>query len=305
MKNVKRNVSDPDLSIVIVSFNTKRITVDCLSSIFESLQGSPLNVEVIVVDNNSKDGSLEELKRMKKNHPNIVLIENNENTGFGKANNQGVHQAKSEYILLLNSDTIVLEKGIEKLFSWYKENESTFQFGGGKLLNSDMTSQPSAGRFFTLATTFTFLFLKGDAIGATRSSPTTITRTDWVSGACIITKKEYYQKLKGFDEGIFMYMEEVDLLYRALKRGWKTGFYPEARFIHLGSASSDKTYPILQVYRGLLYFYRKHYGTVSLALLKGMLQLKAVIAYAIGVVTGNDYLKKTYGEAIRIAQMAR
>ncbi len=304
MKNVKRNMKDPDLSIVIVSFNTKRITVDCLSSIFESLQGSPLEVEVIVVDNNSKDGSLDELRRMKKNHPNINLIENKENTGFGKANNQGVQLAKSEYILLLNSDTIVLEKGIEKLALWYKENQSVFQFGGGKLLNSDMTPQASAGKFFTLPATFTFLFLKGDAIGATRSSPTTITRSDWVSGACIITRKEYYVKLKGFDEGIFMYMEEVDLLYRAARRGWKTGFYPEARFIHLGSASSNKTYPILQVYRGLLYFYRKHYSTVSLAMLKGMLQLKAVIAYVIGILTRNEYLKKTYGEAIRIVQMA-
>lgn len=292
-----------DLSVIIVSYNTKRITVDCLSSIFESLQGNNLNIEVIVIDNNSTDGSVEEIKRLQKTHSSIVLITNKENTGFGKANNQAVNVAKSDYILLLNSDTVVLENGIEKLLRKYKENENKYQFAGGKLFNQDMTPQSSAGLFFSLPVTFMFLFLMGDRFGLTRSSPNAISRTDWISGACILTKKVYYQKLDGFDEGIFMYMEEVDLLYRASQKGWKTVIYPEAKFIHLGSASSNKTYPILQVYRGLIYFYTKHYTQFSLAILKGMLQLKAVIALSIGIITGNNYLKQTYAEAFRITKM--
>lgn len=304
MPNVKRK-STPDLSIIIVSFNTKRITVDCISSIFESLQGSSLEVEVIVVDNNSSDGSVEEIKRLQKNHENIVFIESKENLGFGKANNLAVDKASAETILLLNSDTVVLEKAVEKLYRFYCENNQTYPFVGAKLLNTDMSPQPSAGRFFTLPVVFSFLFLKGDIWGLTRSSPIDTQYADWVSGACIITKKKMYLHLKGFDEGIFMYMEEVDLLYRAKLKGWSTGFYPEARFIHIGSASSGKTYPILQVYRGLTYFYKKHYSSISRFLLKIMLQLKALTAYIIGRISGNEYLIKTYEEAYCIAKMAR
>lgn len=304
MPNVKRK-STPDLSIIIISFNTKRITVDCISSIFESLQGSNMDVEVVIVDNNSTDGSVEEIKRLQKNHENIVFIESKENLGFGKANNLAVEKASADTILLLNSDTVILEKAVEKLYSFYKEYEETYPFIGAKLLNTDLTSQPSAGRFFTLPVVFGFLFLRGDMWGLTRSSPNQIVRVDWVSGACIMTKKTLYQKLKGFDEGIFMYMEEVDMLYRARLKGWNTGFYPDARIIHIGSASSGKTYPILQVYRGLTYFYHKHYDGFSFLLLKIMLQLKALTAYIIGRLTGNEYLIKTYEEAYSIAKMAR
>lgn len=304
MPNVKRKGS-PDLSIIIVSYNTKRITVDCISSIFESLQGSNLEVELIVVDNNSSDGSVEEIKRLQKNHENIVFIESKENLGFGKANNVAVEKASADIVLLLNSDIVVLEKAIEKLYVFFKDHSTEYAFAGGKLLNTDMTIQPSAGRFFTLPVVFGFLFLRGDMWGLTRSSPAVTTPTDWLSGACIITKKSTYQKLKGFDEGIFMYMEEVDLLYRARLQGWRTVFYPEARFIHIGSASSGKTYPILQVYRGLTYFYQKHYGGISRLLLKIMLQLKALTAYIIGRITGNQYLIKTYEEAYSISKMAR
>ena len=119
-----------------------------------------------------------------------------------------------------------------------------------------------------------------------------------------MTKKHHFLELKGFDEGIFMYMEEVDLLYRAKQKGWQTAFYPDARFIHIGSASSGKTYPILQVYRGLTYFYTKHYDGISRFLLKIMLQLKALTAYIIGRISGNEYLIKTYEEAYSIAKMA-
>ncbi len=294
-------IKQKQLSIIIISYNTKQITIDCLSSIFESLQGSNLDVEVMVIDNNSSDGSVEVLQRMQKNHRELRVIVNKENTGFGKANNQGVELAQAEMILLLNSDTIVLHNAIEKLYSFYQVNN--YAFVGGKLLNQDLSLQASAGRFFSLPVVFAFLFLKGDALGLTRSSPSHTTVTDWVSGACIMTTKKIYQQLHGFDEGIFMYMEEVDLLYRGKKAGHTTGFYPEAQFIHLGSASSNKTYPILQVYRGLTYFYKKHHSSTARFCLKTMLQLKALVSLAIGILTGNNYLKTTYAEAYRIAQM--
>ncbi|MCS6956473.1 MAG: glycosyltransferase family 2 protein [Patescibacteria group bacterium] len=291
-----------DLSIIIVSFNTKDVTKNCLDSINRSLLKSKIKYEIIVVDNNSLDGSkkmLEEYSKNKKNH--TIYIQTNENLGFGKGNNLGVKNAKGKYILLINSDTIVLNRSIEKLFYFYQQNEKKIHFLGPKLLNKDLTPQPSAAYFFTLPVVFASLFLKGDYWGLTRFSPEKTKKVDWVSGACILTKKSYYKSLNGFDKNIFMYMEEVDLLYRAKKIGLNTYFYPESKIIHLGSTSSGgKTFPILQVYRGFLFFYKKHYSKLSLLILKILLKLKALIAFFIGKIKKNNYLINTYGEAFKI-----
>lgn len=295
------------LSIIIISYNTKHITADCITSLYQSLQTSditPSSVEVIVLDNNSTDGSLDMLHTLQNTYHTLKIIKNKTNLGFGKANNQVVDHAKGSYILFLNSDIIVLDNAIKDLFQYYKNHEKTVHFLGGKLLNKDMTPQPSCGPFFSLLVLFGFLFLKGDHWGLTRYSPTKPIQTGWVSGACILTKKSYFQKLNGFDEDIFMYMEEVELLYRAKQQGYNTFFYPDARFIHLGSASSKKSYPILQAYQGFLYFYKKHHTKILFLILKYMLQLKALISIGMGKIIENQYLIKTYEKAYHMARMA-
>lgn len=295
-----------DLSIIVVSFNTETITKTCLNTIFKSLENAPFAWEVVVVDNDSEDGSVQMLEAYKKKHPGKVqLVLNSKNVGFGRANNQGVREARGRNILLLNSDTEILDNAIGELYEYYQIHEKEAPFLGAKLLNKDMSPQPSAAPFFTLPVVFGFLFLKGDRIGLTRQSPDTIKDVGWVSGACIFTAKKYYEELGGFDEGIFMYMEEVDLLYRARKKGYKTRFYPKAKLIHLGSASSNKTFPILQAYRGFIYFYKKHHGPLALLLLLGMLKLKAVIALLIGTALKKPYLIETYAEAYKVAKVDR
>ena len=297
-----------DLSIIIVSYNTEKITIDCLKSIIESSKNSSLKCEIIVVDNASKDNSVSSIKKLKSEIKNrnlkINLIENKENIGFGPANNQAVKLAKSDYLLFLNSDIIVLNASIEKLYNFYKQNEKLFNFLGGKLLNKDGTSQPSCGPMYTLPMIFAHLFLRGDYWELTRYSPKKIKEVDWVSGACILTKKEYFEKLGGFDEKIFMYMEEIDLFYRAKKHGFKVFFYPEAQFIHLGSQSSTgRNFPILQVYQGLIYFYKKHFSKFSLFILIIMLKLKALIGFLVGKIINNQYLTQTYAKAWQISKM--
>ena len=116
-----------------------------------------------------------------------------------------------------------------------------------------------------------------------------------------MTTKKYYQQLGGFDENIFMYMEEVDLLYRASKLGLNTFFYPESQIIHLGSASSNgKTFPIIQVYKGFLFFYKKHYSILHIFALRLILKFKALIAYLIGKIKSDQYLIQTYEEAFKL-----
>jgi GT2 family glycosyltransferase len=297
----------PDLSIVIVSFNTRKITHQCLESIYKSFRSfkskdSP-TFEIILIDNASvKDDSAVYLSEYAKKHKNITFVANTVNTGFGPANNQGVRLASGDYILLLNSDTIILKDAINKLFSFYKKNENTKHFIGPKLFNKDMTPQPSAAPFYSLPVVFGALFLRGDYWGLTRYSPKMLERVGWVSGACIMTKKEYFEKAGGFDETIFMYMEEVDLLYRAKKLKMNTYFYPKSKIVHLGSASSNgKTFPILQVYKGFLFFYKKHHSRLALFLLRFLLRLKAGLAWFLGFVINNNYLKHTYEEAFKVA----
>lgn len=295
-----------DLSIIIVSYNTSAITGRCLESVVDSLKDALFRWEIVAVDNASTDGSVKMLKAYKKNNPETIqLIENSRNWGFGRANNQAVANSRGRYILLLNSDTEILDNAIGTMYEYYVANEAHVQFMGAKLLNKDMSPQPSAAPFFTLPVVFGFLFLKGDKFGLTRSSPNTIKNVGWVSGACIFTQKKYYEELGGFDEGIFMYMEEVDLLYRARQKGYKTVFYPGARIVHLGSASSNKKYPILQVYRGFIYFYKKHYGPVAFLLLLGMLKLKAVASLTVGTILRKPYLIETYAEAYKVTKMDR
>jgi len=297
-----------DLSIIVVSYNTKKITINCLESIIKSLKKSSLKYEIIVVDNASKDNTVFAIKNLKSkikdNNLKIILIENKKNIGFGAANNQAVKVAKSEYLLFLNSDIIVLNNALEKLYNFYKQNEKKFNFLGGKLLNEDGSPQPSCGPMYTLPMIFAHLFLRGDYLGLTRYSPNKLKEVEWVSGACILTKKEYFEKVGGFDEKIFMYMEEVDLFYRAKKLGYKVFFYPEAQFIHLGSkSSSGRTFPILQVYQGLIYFYKKHFPRFSFFILISMLKLKAIIGFLIGKIINNQYLTKTYEKAWKISKM--
>lgn len=288
-----------NLSIIIVNYNTSSLLQNCLDSIINNNQQSikQNNLEIIVVDNGSNDESREEIK---KNYPQIKLLVNQTNLGFGKANNQGIEKAQGEYILLLNTDTFTKPYAIEKLLS-YAKKEITPCFIGGKLFNENGTPQPSCGPFYNLWVTFLMLFLKGDKLGLTRFSPDKITQTDWVSGACLLGKKDYFEKVGFFDKKIFMYMDEIDFLYRAQKKGFKTIFYPDAHFFHLGSGSSEgNNKPVLNIYQGLIYFYKKHYPPLTGFILLFMLKLKALISLTIGYLVNNKYLKETYGKAIKI-----
>ena len=232
----------------------------------------------------------------------MKVVENKENLGFGRANNHGVKLAKGTYVLLLNSDTIVLDNAIETLFRKI-ESDSDVHFIGAKLLNSDKSPQPSCGPFYTLPVIFGALFLKGDYWGLTRTSPGGFEKVDWISGACIMTRKKDYETLGGFDEGIFMYMEEIDLLMRARKHKMNTYVLSDAIIIHHGSLSSGgRTYPILQVYKGFLFLYKKHGSTWQLFCLKSMLQLKALVSIFIGRITKNKYLLETYAKAYQMVQ---
>ncbi len=285
-----------DLSIVIPNYNTKTLLDRCLTSLINSFEGSPVSYEIIVVDNASTDGSRELLK---SKYTRVIKIFNNGNVGYGKANNQAIKKAKGTYVLLLNSDTKVLEHAVVKLYEFV--GSKSMAFAGGKLLNEDGSPQSSCGPFFSIPVVIGALFLKGDSMGFTRYSPTKIRIVDWASGACLMGKKEAFADVGFFDEHIFMYMEEIDFLYRAKQKGYTTYFYPDARFIHTGAASSgERKRPVLNIYRGLVYFYKKHRSIIEQQMLFALLRVKAAIGVLLGKILGNNYLLSTYEEAIRL-----
>jgi len=293
-KKIKKPVAvEMKISIIILSWNTKSLLHDCL----KSLKGDG---EVIVVDNGSTDGSVQ---MVQKEFPRVKLIKNQKNLGFGAANNQGIKAAQGDYLLLLNSDTVVKNDAPLKMAEFLSENP---QVGvvGCRLLNPDGSLQPSAGPFPSLGVTFMMLFLEHWLKNFVRTSFPKVTEVDWVMGAALMTRREVIKKVGLMDEGIFMYMDEVEWCYRIKKAGFKVFFSPEASIIHFfgGSSQTGRETPILNIYRGLIYFYQKHYSVSQLKILKFMLKLKAGIAWALGKVTGNPYLIKTYVQAFQITR---
>ena len=286
-----------DLSIIIVNFNNPHLLGTCISTIIAS--NPHMKYEIIIVDNASNYDVKEQIANSKWQTVPISLIQNKTNIGFGNANNKGAEKAKGKYLLFLNTDIEVLDDAINAMYAFIK-NQDTDVIVGGKLLNPDKTPQPSAGPFFTIPVVFAMLFLKGDRIGLTRYSPREIRSVDWVSGACFMIKRETFRALDGFDKQIFMYMEEVDLMYRAGKKGIQTIFYSEAQFIHLGAATStSRTIPILNIYDGLQYFYHKQYPVQDQRILSFLLKTKARISFILGLAVGNEQVARTYREAMR------
>lgn len=285
-----------DLSIIILSYNTKDLLTRCLDSVFQSLINAQFSFEVIVVDNASRDGSRDILN---KKYTQVIKIFNNGNVGYGRANNQGIQRAKGTYILLINSDIQVIGRSIEELYRFICAHPRSF--AGGKLLNEDGSVQASCGPMVSLPVVALMLLGKGDALGITRYSPVGNKRVDWVSGACLIGEKHSFANVGLFDEGIFMYMDEIDLLYRAKQKGYAVYFVADARFVHTGAASSKgRRTPVVNIYRGLLYFYRKHRSPYAGAAVKFLLAMKALAAIVLGRMIGKRDLVTTYEEALRV-----
>jgi len=282
------------VSIIILSWNTKQLLRNCL----KSLKG--MAVEIIVVDNGSTDGSP---AMVAKEFPQVKLIRNKKNLGFGAANNQGMKAAEGDYLLLLNSDTVVKDEAPLKMATFLAKHPEAGAVGC-RLLNSDGSLQPSAGPFPDLKVSVVMLFLEHWLKNLTRASFAKTTEVDWVMGAALMVRREVVKKAGWMDEGIFMYMDEVEWCYRIKKAGFKVFFYPEAEIIHLFGASSKsgRKAPILNIYRGLIYFYQKHYSHWQLKILKFMLKLKAREALILGWLTNNRYLKETYAEALKIVK---
>ncbi|MFC1781154.1 glycosyltransferase family 2 protein [Planctomycetota bacterium] len=254
-----------DISIIIVNWNTKQLLRDCLKSVFE--QTSNLDYEVIVVDNASSDNSADMLR---SEFPQIHLLENSKNRGFAAANNQGIAIAKGRYILLLNSDTIVLDNAISKTVS-FADAHPKAAVVGCRVLSSDRKIQSSCFMFpsilnLCLYSTYLYkLFPKNKFFGRELSTwwdKNTIREADFVSGCFMLVRNATISEIGVLDERFFMYFEETDWCYRFRQADWKVLFTPEAEIIHFGGGSAKQVaVKMTLLLRGsMLLFFKKHKG---------------------------------------------
>ena len=290
------------LSIILLNYTKAHLTIACLASLYAQF-GKELDekkFEIRIVDNASPDDSIrllqENIKQQK--YKSITLIENKNNDGFGTGCNLGAKNAQGTYLLFLNNDTIVKDRGILKMAE-YLEEKKEISFLGGPLTNFDGTPQSSVGTFYTPFKVL--LLLAGmQRYGIVDNNPTEITQVDWVKGALLMVRKEIFEKLQGFDEKIFMYTEDMELCYRAKMHGYPVYFYPEVTILHQDQGSSNRTFAIVNIYKNILYFYRKHRPLSEYLFVKSILRAKALTLIGVGKLLKKSYYIQTYEKALKV-----
>jgi|GEM_PF-409682 len=228
-----------DLSIIIVNHNNERFLKDCLSSAYNTPK--KIGLEVIFIDNNSSDNSLELVTR---EFPQVKIIKNQKNLGFCKANNQGLKIYQGRYALLLNADTVTKHGALDRLVEFMDANPKIGACGP-LLLNPDGTPQHQGGLFNRK------FWLSKDALAV-----------DYVIGACLMVRREAIDRVGGLDENFFFSNDDLDWCRRIRKAGWRVFFFPRAEVTHYGGYTtrlfSQKAF--VEGFRGGLYFCKKHYG---------------------------------------------
>jgi GT2 family glycosyltransferase len=245
-----------ELSIVIVNWNTCVLLEQCLGAVYQTVAGLPF--EVLVVDNASQDGSLDMIREQ---YSQVRMIQNENNVGFARANNQAIRECRGQYILLLNSDAFLEEKSIQKMVDVMALNP---QIGilGARLVYPDGSSQLSHRPLPTLSSEIKSLFGLDKLPRNHRAESTSGTvETGAVSGACLLARRAVFEQVGAFDESFFLFNEEVDLCCRAVRAGWKVAHLPAARVIHVRGGSTGQTAQrILMLYQGKRRYFAKHYG---------------------------------------------
>ncbi len=252
------------LSVIILNYNVRYFLELCVLSTQKAIQN--LDAEIIVIDNNSPDDSC---AMMKQRFPNIKLIENKENSGFPKGNNIAVKEAKGEYICILNPDTVVAEDTFEKVLAFAKK-QTDLGIVGCKLIDGTGNFLPESKRgiptpwvAFTKIFGLYKLFPKSSMFNkyyAQHLDENQTGKVDILVGAFMVTKRELYNQLEGFDENCFMYADDIDLSYRTLLRHKQNYYFHETTVIHYKGESTvkDGTY-MKRFQEAMNFFYKKHF----------------------------------------------
>ncbi|MDD5020756.1 MAG: glycosyltransferase family 2 protein [Endomicrobiaceae bacterium] len=290
------------VSIIIVNYKTKELAKDAIQSVFDKTEG--INYEIIVIDNNSKDGSVEYLKNQFKDK--IEVIDAGKNLGFGGGNNIGIRKAKGKYIFLLNPDTKLINNAIKILYDYMEQNEDVGACCGNLY---DENMNPVLSFSMRKSTIFSYLYTKYShiisKIGTLNKNKLynyfnygdKIKDVGYVSGADMFIRKSVLDKSGLFDEDIFMYGDDIDLSYRISKSGFKLKSIPQAKIIHLESKSTKNFQEkFKKSLNGEYRFYFNAYGYKTIVFFIEM-QLFNIIKLVVCCVLPKKILKKIFHNA--------
>jgi GT2 family glycosyltransferase len=285
-----------DVSIIIVNWNTPALLMQCLKSIYNA--GTEVAFEVIVVDNGSSDDSV---SLISKHFPLVVIIENDRNLGFARANNQGIALGRGRYFMLLNSDTILMPGAVDVLVQVADQYPEVGVLGP-KLLNMDNTIQKSWASFPSFLSE---LLGKNFRVRhPVAGSPFTY-EVDWIMGACMLVRAATVDQVGTMDEDYFFYSEEIDWCFRIKKKNWKVWYISNAEIYHLGGGSANRASfaQLTRLYQGKLLYFQKYHGSFSTTLLRFGLAL----ANTLGIVRRLIFFnwKNRQAAAQRIADQTR
>lgn len=276
-----------DISVIIVSYNTQALTLQCIASVYAYTAG--VRFEVIMVDNASSDDTV---ALVQARFPKVKIITNSRNAGFGTANNQGARVARGKYLFLFNSDAFLTDNALLYFFR-YMENEAASGCAAcGGLLMFDAEGRKenvSAGNFPSFWQDFADIgfshlypayYARRLSIGIGKQA-SSVYEVDYLSGADIFIRRELFRQSGGFDETFFLYYEETDLFFRLKKAGYTAVVLPGISLVHLGGGSSASTgkNPRKEriLFRSKLHFYRKSYGTWAARRMKLLTALQCLV----------------------------
>lgn len=271
-----------ELSLAIVSYNAREALEACLSSVVgETKDDTP---EIIVADNASADGSV---AMVKDRFPGVDVLESRENLGFARASNLCWRRAHKPLVLFLNGDTVVPQGALARMVAIMNDRDDIGALGP-LLKNADGSIQMSFGDMLSLSAELRQKILNAgyrNGRGPLRSYVENLharERTvDWVSGACLLTRRELLERVGGFDEEFFLYSEDVDLCARLRAQQARVLFTPAVEITHHrgGSVKGDRAKAFVESQRSRLHFYAKHYGQPRLGLLKLYMTTRLGVAY--------------------------
>jgi GT2 family glycosyltransferase len=285
-----------DVSIIIVSYNTCRLTVECINSVMQKTNG--INFEIIVVDNASSDGSANAIK---EKFPVVTVIENSENIGFGNANNIGAKAAKGEFLLLLNSDTVLSNNAI-KIFTEYMRSGEGTKAGicGGNLFAADKKPNhsysafyPSLWKIFLYRSGLFTRFYKPDVFNYSENNK----EVPIIIGADLFVRKKIFDELGGFDPAFFMYVEDGELCYRVKKAGYNIVSVPAAEIIHYQGKSSTTGQKLVMEVTSYMHYFRKHHSRFILVCYRQIELFFAVAKFVFFIFSRHK--RKAYFELIK------
>ncbi|MBI4929690.1 MAG: glycosyltransferase [Bacteroidetes bacterium] len=286
------------LSVIIVNYNVEHFLEQCLHSVEKAVKNIP--TEIFVVDNSSVDGSIE---MVKKKFPEVKIIANEKNLGFSRANNQAIKEAKGEYVLLLNPDTVVQEDTFEKTIKFMDEKKDGGALGvmmldgKGNFLPESKRGLPTPSVAFYKVFGLSFLFPKSRTFGKYHLGYLDKNKThevDVLAGAFILIRKSVLDKIGLLDETFFMYGEDIDLSYRITLAGYKNYYFSETRIIHYKGESTKKSSVnyVLVFYNAMAIFAKKHFAKNQATMFS--LLIYFAIAFRAGIAIVKRFLKQIF-----------